>query len=178
MTLDPTFSAAAALTTALVFTLGAVHKFKDRLKFEGALSAYELVPLGAVTALARTLPVLELAAALLVIATPTRPVGAALALVLLGTYTAAIAVNLARGRRDIDCGCGGSERETPLSGWLLFRNAWLMLIAVAALAPIGVRSLTWLDLATALAAASVFTLLYQAAEQLLANRPALSRLRA
>jgi len=177
MTVDPTFSAAAALTLACVFTLGAVHKLEARLHFEGALTAYELVPLNAVSTLARVLPAGELASALALVAGVTRPAGGLVALLLLATYTAAIAYNLKRGKRDIDCGCGGGNAETPLSEWLLLRNGALALLALIALLPRAPRELGWLDLAAIAAAAAVLVLLYLTVEQLLANQPGLRRIR-
>ena len=62
---------------------------------------------------------------------PTRQPTAIASMTLLAIYTGAIASNLARGRREIDCGCFASSARVPLSPWLIARN--LILIAAAAL---------------------------------------------
>jgi hypothetical protein len=89
-----------------------------------------------------------------------------LAFVILGVYTVAMSVNLARGRRYIDCGCG--DLPTPLSGWLLLRNGLLMALAW----PYGLGGdysgtpWTWLLVS---AVVLVFVVFYLTMEQLLAN---------
>jgi hypothetical protein len=89
-------------------------------------------------------------------------------------YGFAIAVNLARGRRDIDCGCGGPAGRQTLSEALVLRNALLAAAALASALPLAPRALGWLDALTATAAVASTALLYAAASQLLA-RPAPTR---
>jgi hypothetical protein len=101
----------------------------------------------------------------------TRSVALAGAIVLLALYGAAIAVNLRRGRREIDCGCGGPATRQPLSGWLLLRNAVLAAAAGAALLPIAPRELGTFDRFTIAAAIGVLYLLYVATNALLAHLP-------
>ena len=86
---------------------------------------------------------------------------------LIGIYTTAIAVNLLRGRRSIDCGCGGEP--TPLSAWMLLRNVLLVALAVIAggLATAEVSAMT---LVLALPAVLMLWLVYAIANQLLANQ--------
>src|SRR5262249_14927936 len=78
--------------------------------------------------------------------------GLAWAAALLGLYAAAIAVNLARGRRHLDCGCTGPALRRPISGWLVLRNLVLVAIAPADLAPLATPPLGGIDRLTRVAA--------------------------
>ncbi|MBW2726382.1 MAG: methylamine utilization protein MauE, partial [Deltaproteobacteria bacterium] len=95
--------------------------------------------------------------------------GAAMAALLLGVYSAAIAVNLVRGRRGIDCGCLGPAADQSISPALLGRNAILVAGALAAMLPAGHRSLHWVDSLTFVAGLATLSLLFIAANQLLAT---------
>ena len=68
-----------------------------------------------VFAVAWLVPMLEVAVAIGLCLAGTRPFAAALAIVVLLTYAAAIAVNLGRGRRDLACGCGGPNDRRPIA---------------------------------------------------------------
>ena len=91
------------------------------------------------------------------------------AVALLGTYTAAIAINLSRGRRDIDCGCGGPVPRA-LSGGLVARNTILMVAFAASALPETGRELVWLDGFTVLATLAILGFLYVAEETLASHR--------
>ena len=154
-------------TLIAVFGLSLHHKLRRFPRFRASLAAYGLLPAPAVPAAAVALVMLEVTA----IACLLLPSGIAsgLAFALLTLYTLAITVNLLRGNRAIDCGCG--DTPTPLSGWLLLRNGVLLLLATA-------RSETvvepgtgaWL-LVSAMVAGLV--LFYVIIEQLLSNQNSL-----
>jgi hypothetical protein len=91
--------------------------------------------------------------------------------------TGAVAINLARGRADIDCGCGGAEGRQRLSWGLVARNTILMAVLVIGAEPTGPRALGVFDVATLTFAALALYGLYVCASQLLANRPRLLDLR-
>lgn len=171
---DPIISLAAALVLAWILAAAGVHKFRDRARFGASLQAYDLLPAVLVPVAVTVLPVLELlvAAALLVPATRI-PAGIAAAL-LIGTYTLAIGINLARGRRTIDCGCGDPAQRQPLSEWLLLRNGALIGLALLLIGPDAGRSMGWLDCSIAFLAALTVGLIHGAGNQLLANRELLS----
>ena len=103
--------------------------------------------------------------------------GLAGAAALLALYAAAIAVNLARGRRHLDCGCAGPALRRPISGWLVVRNLVLVAIALADLAPLSTRPLVWVDALTVVAATAALAACWMAADRLLATAPGLARLR-
>ena len=77
-----------------------------------------------------------------------------------------MAMNLLRGRSSIDCGCGG--KPTPLSWWLVGRNA-LLTIAAGSLIIAEPVQLTAFGLLMALAASTLLVLYYLTAEQLLSS---------
>jgi hypothetical protein len=95
--------------------------------------------------------------------------GAWLAALLLSGFAAAIAINLARGRKAIDCGCFQSALRQPLRIVLVARN----LLLVAAILPLVESSapdpsvLQWLD---GLAAGVVLFVLYRTLDRLTALR--------
>jgi hypothetical protein len=93
---------------------------------------------------------------------------------LLSLYGIAIAINLTRGRRDIDCGCGGPLGRQTLSEALVLRNALLAVAAVAAALPVAPRALGWLDGWTLGAAVAAMTVLYNALNALF-SRPVIAR---
>ena len=82
--------------------------------------------------LARVLPLAELAIAVLLFAEPTAVWGAAGAGLLLLLFTAAISVNLARGRAP-QCRCFGQLTSSPIGWPSLVRNGALGVMAVAVL---------------------------------------------
>lgn len=166
---------------ALLFALAATHKLRDLPRFRAALAEYRLLPRGLVGIAAPALAGAELlTTALLAVSPAERPAAgplAALALLLL--YGGAVAVNLARGRRDIDCGCAGPGAHRPLGGWLLVRNAALAAAALAAACPVASppRPLLWIDGLTVAGGVATLAMVYAAIERLLANVPGMARVR-
>ena len=167
----------ALATVAIIFLVGAWQKLRDLMAFEIAIEAYELIPTVLVRPLAIALPLLEITAAITLVIVLTRPLGAALALVVLAMVTGAVAINLLRGRTDVGCGCGGLEDEQTLSWALVMRNMLLAIFVVSSFAGAALRALTWLDYFSIAAGAVCFYGLYLLANQLIANQPRLLGLR-
>jgi uncharacterized membrane protein YphA (DoxX/SURF4 family) len=113
----------ARLVLAGVFALAGVGKLADRRGAERALTEFGL-PEALGTPLARALPVVELAVAAALGSGGASRSGAAGALVLLGAFSVAVAVNLARGRTP-DCHCFGQMHSRPIGAGTLARNAAL-----------------------------------------------------
>ena len=161
---------AAAWSLAGVFAAAGVHKLGGYLAFCGVLDQYRIMPSGLVPLAAPLVILLEGAACLALAVPPWRPVGAVLAGCLLLAYMAAMSFNLhVRRRTALDCGCGGAP--TPLSAWLLLRNALLLALAPLAAAPYAAGGAALL---LAAAAALFFWLAYGVGNQLLANRAGLA----
>ncbi|MFZ5508535.1 MAG: MauE/DoxX family redox-associated membrane protein [Pseudomonadota bacterium] len=175
--LDPILPLMAASALAIVLLTGAWQKLRDREAFALAIEQYRLLPESWAGPAALALAGWELVAGGLLLAGTTRPWGGLAAAALLLLVTAAVALNLLRGRAHIDCGCGGPEGGQHLSWSLVARNLALMALAAATRAPEAARELEWLDGLTAGAGALGLYGLYAAANQLLANRPRLMKLR-
>jgi uncharacterized membrane protein YphA (DoxX/SURF4 family) len=120
----------ARLVLAAVLFTAALAKFADRSGSRRAVADFGL-PTVLVEPLALAVPILELATALALLPDPSARWAAVAAGVLLASFTAVIAVNLARGRRP-PCHCFGQMRAAPLDRSMLVRN--LLLLGAAAFA--------------------------------------------
>ena len=174
---DPVLPLGSALVLVCVFLAAGVHKWRDLRHFEATLGAYGLLPAVLVHPSALALPLAEFIVAIGLMLPPARFTAAVAGAVMLGIYTLAIGINLARGRRSIDCGCGDPGQNQSLSEWLLLRNGALIGMATLAATPGVNRPTGWLDWLVATLAATTLVLLYSACNQLLSNRDRLANLR-
>lgn len=118
---------------AATFTVAAVGKFADLAGSRKSLRDFGL-PARLAGLFSVGVPVVELAAAVALIPGRTAWVGAAAALLLLAGFIAAIAVNLALGRKP-DCHCFGQIHSSPIGWKTLARNVVLAAVAAAVLWP-------------------------------------------
>lgn len=174
--IDPIISTSAALALSVIFASAASHKLRHPSWFRRQVQEYELIPGLMVPAAAVALPVAELAIAAGLLWSTSRPYAGILAFLLIGAYALAIAINLARGRKDIDCGCSGPAMRQPLQPALLARNLLLAIVALCALLPMLERPLGLLDNFVMIAAGTALVLLYTTTDLWLANRPLLLKL--
>ncbi len=179
---DPVTLTAGAVLLVFVFVTAALHKLREPEVFGSALAAYGLVPPQWQPLLARALPVLEGCTALLLALLPfgaANAAGFALSATLLAGYGAAMAVNLLRGRRTLDCGCGGAPQRI---GWpLVVRNLLLAALAAGwARASAGgpSRPLEAIDVVGVVGAGLGFILAWLAADELLRQWARMNELRA
>jgi hypothetical protein len=156
---------AAAFCVGFVFLMAAVSKFRHRTLLPGVIANYRLLPDAAVAPVAMLLPAVELLVCVALIGGEYR-VTPVVAILLLLTFAAAMAINLRRGRRNIDCGCGQSHLRQSLSWALVWRNLLLSAILLPRLAAPGLP--TPAEAGIALAAGSAFFLLYLLFNALLA----------
>lgn len=177
MTLDPAVLTALRGGLALLLLHAAGHKLSAPARFVAALEQYRIVGGRVVPAAAALLVAAELATGVALLVPGAGPAPALAAALLLSTYAAAIALNLMRGRRDIECGCAGPAGRRPLSAALVARNGLLVLIAGLAALPSSGRALSWLDGFTVAACLAAAALLYASADLALANQPRLAALR-
>ena len=166
--LDPLWIQTASTTLSFLFLWTAFSKFRDLVRFEGIIANYHLLPASVTGLAARAVPVLECAAAGLLSVNATRSIGAALAMMLLLCFTLGMAINLARGRDRIDCGCGG-DNHVPLGAGLLVRNLVLLMLPLLAAWPLALRDQTWIDGLAVLFASTFLFGIYLTVLQLLAN---------
>lgn len=175
--LDPVYSLTVALFIAFVFAIAGLHKVVDYSRHAGIVADYNLVPASFAPVLAPLVIILEFASAGLVLLPVTRSPGLILSIGLLVTYMFAIGLNLQRGRKSIDCGCGWGSQGHQLSGWLIFRNLVVIAAALAALLPLIDRSLQLADWILVILAAMAMIAIYFIGDLLIANSARLSKLR-
>ncbi len=158
------------LAVAAILLESAQHAFADRHAFAAVIGAYRILPLSWSNAAAMVLPVLQIAVAGGLMSPRTTLAAACLGLSLLLAFTFAMAVNLRRGRSDIDCGCGGDSQRISLP--LVIRNLVLMAgLAGTLAAPVHAHFSA--AVTVGVAGFGVFlTGLYFAANQLLSNAQA------
>jgi Methylamine utilisation protein MauE len=170
---DPAVLWAARLALAAVFALAAVTKLRALDEFVGVVHNYRVLPEILVRPVAYGLPPLEAAIALGLLIAPARTPAGIGAAALLVVFSLAMAVNLVRGRVEIDCGCFASALKQRIGWSLVARNVVLIGLALLVLRPpLPARTLTWLDVVTVGTAALGALLLYLAFTQLRSLAPA------
>jgi len=171
--IDPMIPLVIASSLAVLFLLAARHKISANARFAAQLYAYKVLPDFMVKPVARVLPWMEVAIGAGLLFAMTRPFAAVAAAAMLVIYLLAMAVNLFRGRAEIDCGCGDTPQS--LSVWLLMRNAILTVAALFLLTPVASRPLNLLDFAFAFMFIVACCASYQMLEQLTRNHTLLAR---
>lgn len=161
--------AMSTLFMSYLFVTGGWHKLADFAYFERVIADYQVLPKSWSPWIARGLPLLELGAGLALLIPALHLSALATVTVLLCVYTAAICVNVARGRRELDCGCAGPGQQQKINGWLITRN--LLLLSLAILSTLAQREwqLGWLGLCIALPGSALLALFYHIFNQLVAN---------
>ncbi|PTD17338.1 MauE/DoxX family redox-associated membrane protein [Sphingomonas fennica] len=125
---------AAASAIAAMLAAGALAKLAARDDWLVALAGYRLVPGPLMGGVAALLPAAELAVAILIVTGLGGAAGVIAGAGLLLAFAAAIAVNLLRGRRHIDCGCDPRGRPRPIGWPMVARNVALAGILLGGIA--------------------------------------------
>jgi hypothetical protein len=167
----------STLLLSYLFVVGAMQKLADASYFQQVITDYQILPTALSPLLARTLPLIELAAGIALLIPMSRFAALGTVTLLLTSYSIAIAINIVRGRRDIDCGCAGPGQEQTLSSWLLGRNGLLIVLALSAMAATGQFHLPWSAWTLALLGTALAALLYHVFNQLIANNNLLKRIK-
>ena len=167
--IDPALQWALRLALAAVLLQSAAHKLRGIAVFAAAIRGYRLLPEKLSVAAAATFTAAELAIGLGLLAPSTGTFPARAACALIALYSLAVAVNLARGRREIDCGCAGPAVRQPLRGALLVRNAALLAAAAICAQPVAGRPLVWIDALTIAGGMTSLWLAHAAIEAALSN---------
>ncbi len=165
---------AVAWMLALVFAHALFLKLREPTRFRASMAAYGLLPTVLVEPTAVVVMVLEAAAVFALLLGSN--FGAHLAALLLASYALAIAINVVRGRKHLDCGCG--DEPVPVSWAVVSRNALLLVIAIYAGATGPQTTFVtgpW-GLAVSLASAVLGFGIFLIVEQLLANHGRYHRL--
>ena len=159
--------------TGLLFLVAGSHKLFAQSRFSGFLADYRLVPARWTGVVSWVIIGAEFAVPLALVSTQTRDAGGVLAISLLLGYALGMAINLYRGRRQIECGCGGPPQ--PLSGSLLVRNGCLAAVTLLIFMPrTGLTSVA--SAAMGFAAGLVLWSVYAFISQVLSNQSQLNQL--
>lgn len=169
--IDPVVVWLTSIAVAAVLAHGGQHKLRARLVFAATLRDYRLLPDAMVAPASFLVPLLELLAAMALMLPQYRLAGTVLAGGLLLVYTLAMAINIVRGRRYIDCGCAGPAQRQPISNWLIVRNVLLMALIIPNLAGSLPRTVIWVDYMTIGLGAAALIILYGVGNGLAANQP-------
>ena len=175
--MDPVIPLVITPALAILWLVAGTQKLRAFGEFSAVLADYRLVPDKTTDLCAAAVIALELGHGIALLLPVVRHVALIGSAALLILYAAAMAANLVRGRRFIDCGCMGPAARQPLSGWLVSRNLLLALVALGGILPTRERALVLLDAFSIAAALGVAILLYAAINHLIVNAPDLARLR-
>jgi hypothetical protein len=165
--LDPAFGYLICIGIALLFAIAGWHKLRSLELFADVFAAYRLLPDAWGRRVAWLIPCIEVAIAAALPWEATRRWALMAAMGLLIAYASALALNLARGRRELDCGCGAFGRRRSIAGWMVWRNAVLALIVAIAALPWVSRPLNGSDALTVAGGLAAIAALYAAVDRLL-----------
>jgi len=162
-------SSVCRFAIAIIFAVSAIHSMRAWAIYTAQVINYNILTERLARIASWVLPPAQLAIAIMLTITTTACIPG---LALMALFTAAIAINVARGRTDIACGCGGATGQ-KLSWGLVGRN--LVLCATLAIG-LATPSPGWdaASLVTIAGATAFLVTLYFAAGQLLANAQALA----
>lgn len=166
MLLDPAVGFLIVIAVALLFGLAAIHKLRNLALFAQLFAAYRILPETAARRLAWLIPCFELAIAAALALPMSRRAAVIAAVGLLAAYAAGLALNLARGRRDLDCGCTAAGSRRSIAPWMVWRNLFLILCLGIAALPWAARALGAGDVLTIAGGLMASTLLYAAIDRL------------
>ncbi len=149
---------AGSMAVGLVFLQAGFAKLRHRELLTGVVANYRLLPASMIAPVAMLLPPAELLlGSALLLGAHWLAAGGAISLLLV--FAAAMAINIGRGRSQIDCGCGRSQLRQPLSWLLVGRNVALAALLLPRLVPGPAASFA--DLAIALAGGLAVFVIFQ-----------------
>lgn len=124
----------ACVAIGLMLAVAGAGKLLALARFRDAVAGYRLVPGALVPVAAIVLVVAEVCIGLALLL-PSLRIAALAGAGLLALFAAAIAINLLRGRRDVDCGCNLGAVPQPIGWGLVARNLALAALLLACLVP-------------------------------------------
>lgn len=103
----------------LTLLIAGAGKFRDLDGHARVVQGYKILPDGAAATVGRALPLVEVLLGVALLSGFALPWVGAGAAVLFLVYAAGLAVNLMRGRTELDCGCFafGDHEDAPKIGW-------------------------------------------------------------
>jgi Methylamine utilisation protein MauE len=167
--LDPAIGYLIVAGIALLFASAAAHKLRDLARFTAVFAAYHVLPDAPARRVAWLIPCLELGISLALCWEPSRRAALVSAIAVLIAYATALGVNLLRGRRDLDCGCGAVRGRRVIADWMVWRNLLLASVLGIAALPWSLRPVGATDLLTVVGGLMVGATLYAAVDRLLGD---------
>lgn len=177
MQIDPVIPLVCSLILSYVFVVASFHKWQNLSEFRETLTNYQVLPEALLGFFVLSVPTVELLCGVALLVPYSVTMAASGVAILLLMYIGAIAINLLKGRRTIDCGCGGTEQKQAISEGLIVRNGVLVFFAYCLITAVPARELGALDWLIALLATVVGCLFYNIVNQLLVNKGLLKGLR-
>ena len=165
--IDPDVGGLIVASLALLFATASWHKWRALTEFGAVLVNYRLVPDRLAPLLRFFVPALELSIAIGLLVAPLRAAAVLTGIAVLLGYASAIGINLRRGRRELDCGCGARRDRRPIAPWMVWRNLLLAATLSAALLPWSPRGAEVVDVLTIAGGIAIVALLYLAIDQML-----------
>ena len=171
--IDPLIILILSILFSALFVFAALHKILSG-SFQSIVSDYRILPTALVPLAAISIPLIEIVIGFSWALNFLPTLTALATSTVLASYTAAIGINLLRGRRYIDCGCGFSSTKKTLgsqqlSGGLILRNIILIAFSILAILPLAERLLGVMDYFSAIVASAIIALLFAGYNQLLSN---------
>jgi hypothetical protein len=167
--LDPAVGYLIIFGIALLFALAGSHKLRNLALFTEVFAAYRVLPEALARRSAWIIPAVELSLALALPWHACRPWALPAAIGLMIAYASGIALNIARGRRELDCGCGASGNRRAIAPWMVWRNLTLALALGVAALPWISRPLSGLDMLTVVGGLTAAAMLYAAIDRMLGD---------
>lgn len=167
--IDPVPALLILFGVAVLFADAAIHKLRNLPTFAETFAAYRLLPDAAARRLAWIVPWAEAVVAAALLWPASRFWAVPSAILIFAAYASALALNLARGRRDLDCGCAGPGRRRPIAAWMVWRNLVLAAALGFASLPSSPRPLAAADVLTLAGGLAAAIALYGAVDRLLGD---------
>jgi len=154
---------------ALFWALSALHKVMDWPMYRSSVRDYRILPEPLQPAAAAGILMVELGLAVSWLVDRSRELAGLTSAVLLIVYGLAMAYNLAQGRNNIECGCGGDAQTIHWT--LVLRNAILAVLAFCCgiAMTLNSRSLNLMDFFSIAAGGLAFYGVYIVCNQIMAN---------
>ena len=115
------------LIFAYIFLFSSISKIKDYVNHIEVVKSYKILPDIFSKYLVNIFLFIELLASLMIIFRVFMTYSVIALFLLTAIYSVAIIINLARGRKDLSCGCGGVLGDHNISYRLVIRNSLILL---------------------------------------------------
>jgi Methylamine utilisation protein MauE len=173
MAIDPTFELSIRLFLGGLFALACLHKATDIPRFGAVIRSYfrTFTAPGSFTTYCLAFGVIfaEFGIAFAAVSMQSSWLVGCLASIMLLIYTLGMGINIIRGNRLLDCGCSWGS-ETPVSGWMIFRNLILIAASGVLLLPAAARQLTAMEITSSVALAFCLYIFYLLFDQIVLNQ--------